>query len=350
MVPPSNLSARPSRWPPAPLPPVWGANVVLLAIASGPVNRKDATYIAHLDELISLAKKNGAYTFLVYRYSEPDDEQPLMPDQAGEDAMAALALRYRNEPAVIYGLQVEPKTGWNNLKPRFTTMIDAIRANNPRSLIVVPGTNWGRYVHWALTEPIQRSNLVYKSHTYDTYDTIMKNYHFLEMAARYPLMLGEFGAGNATSLTDVDRLLDYVESNNISWIGWIFHDKACPCTLSNADTFAPSAYGAEVKARMLAARTEMPSTPSLPLALPSLPLSSAPVIPAAPTPTAVPGVVVSIFDDNLQWQDVSWGTSLNTVEAGSRALGVTHTAPWAGLSLRTPLRSTPPRTRILNSI
>src|SRR5439155_18764364 len=67
----------------------WNANVVLLAIASGPVNRNDLTYLGFIDQMVALARSNGAYTFLVYRSAEPDGAQPTMPDQAAQDAMSA---------------------------------------------------------------------------------------------------------------------------------------------------------------------------------------------------------------------------------------------------------------------
>jgi endoglucanase len=198
----------------------WGANIILLAVASGPVNRNNATYLSHLDELVALSKSYGAYTLLVYRYGEPNSEQATMPDQAAQDAMARLAGRYASEPSVLYGLQLEPHdVSWSSLKPRFTSMVDAIRAKNPRALIAVPGTHWGRYVHWALNDPIPRSNLVYKSHYYDPFSAFDSSYKLSQVAAKYPIIQGEFGFGSSSSLSDVRSLLDTAERLGISWGG-----------------------------------------------------------------------------------------------------------------------------------
>jgi len=232
----------------------WGANVVLLAVASGPINRNEVAYLEALDELVALAKSNFAYTLLVYRYAEPNAVQSNMPDQAAEDAMAALALRYTDESAVLYGLQVEPHdVAWSDLKPRFTTMIDAIQANNPNALIAVPGTGWSRYIDHALTDPILRDNLVYKTHPYDTWNTIETNYQLAEVAAQYPVLIGEFGPGAFMSLDDVNSLLNFAEVTGISWVGWLFHDVGCPCMLTDSTTFATTEYGDEIKARLQAA-------------------------------------------------------------------------------------------------
>jgi hypothetical protein len=229
----------------------WGANIVTLAVASGPINRGDALYLSQLDELVAMASANGAYTMLAYRYAEPNTEQARMPDQAAEDAMAALALRYQNEPGVLYALQVEPRdTPWRTLKPRFTTMIDAIRAHSPRALVAVPGTQWGRYVDWALDDAVERPNLIYKTHTYDSFDEIMSRYRLPELAARYPVIIGEFGAGSFTSQADVDRLIDMAEAHGMHWVAWLFHERACPCLFADAETATPSRFGIGIRDRL----------------------------------------------------------------------------------------------------
>jgi len=247
-------------------PDGWGANLIVLAVASGSINRGDGIYLGFLDEQVALAKANGAYTLLTYRYAEPNSSQPNMPNSPAQDAMAALAERYANEPAVLYGLQVEPHdVSWSRLKPRFTTMIDAIRDNNPKALISVPGTQWSRYVHWALNSPILRDNLVYNIHYYDPYSAIETQYQLSKVAAVYPIILGEFGAGTSTSLDDVKRLLDRAEALGISWTGWLFNEKGCPCILTDSSTFATTAYGAEIKKRLQAAAPEPPPSELIPL-------------------------------------------------------------------------------------
>ncbi len=247
----------------------WGANVILIAVASGPINRNNQAYLAALDEIVSIAKAEGAYTLMVYRYGEPNSQQAHFPDQAAEDAMAALAARYANEPAVLYGLQVEPsqpgsiyenlsqQAFWDQvLKPRFDTMVAAIHSNNPNALITVPGTQWSRKIHWALTNPVVGENLVYKTHPYDTWNSIQSSYRLDEVAAIYPVMLGEFGPGAFMSMSDVNSLLDFAEQHGMSWVAWLFHQNGCPCLVSEATNFTPSSpYGEEIKARLQEART-----------------------------------------------------------------------------------------------
>jgi hypothetical protein len=233
----------------------WGANLVLLAVASGPIVRGEADYLNVLDELVALAKANGAYTLLVYRYDEPNVELVAMPDQEAEDAMKALALRYANEPAVLYGLQVEALgTSWSVLKPRFITMIDAIRSVNPRSLIFVPGTQWSRYIYWSIDSPIDRPNLVWKTHPYDSWSAIQNSYRLDQVSAQFPVLVGEFGPGSYMNMSDVLNLLNYAESKGMSWTGWLFQSAGCPCMFSSVSpNFVTNTYGEEIKNRLQAA-------------------------------------------------------------------------------------------------
>lgn len=256
----------------------WNANVIKIAFASGPVLREDSAYLEQLDEIIELASAYDMYVLLAYRYAEPDTSQARMPGDDAQEAFTFLANRYRSEPAVLYGLQVEPhrcleeddegnrdclassqEEFWNDLLvPRFTSMIDAIREQHPNALIFVPGTHYGRFVHWALENPVPRPNLVYKSHVYNSWEDVREKFFFDEMHERYPLFIGEFGTTNteesAMDLEDVRDLLDYAQEKRIGWAAWLFNDAGKPTLLADKNTFEPNEYGQEVRSRLMTDR------------------------------------------------------------------------------------------------
>ena len=233
-------------------PEGWGANVVKLYFSSGPVLRGETEYISAYDEMISLANSNGAYVHLVYRDNEPNDDAPGRPDDDAKLALNMMAARYANNPGVIYGVQGEPfGIDWAELEALYTDMIDSVRAVHPRSLISVPGTQYGRYLRGVLDRPILRANLFYTSHPYDNWETIRREYLLGEISSVYPIVLGEFGIGGAMPSTDdMEALLDYSERNGIGWIAWQFSDEACPCLLEDRGSFTPSEWGELVKRRM----------------------------------------------------------------------------------------------------
>ncbi|MCH8062440.1 MAG: cellulase family glycosylhydrolase [Chloroflexi bacterium] len=237
-------------------PEGWGATVVKLYFSSGPVLRGETEYISAYDEMISLANSNGAYVHLVYRDHEPNDDAPGRPDDDAKLALTRMAARYANHPGVIYGVQGEPfGIDWVELATLYTDMIDSVRAVHPKSLISVPGTQYGRYLRGVLDRPILRDNVFYTSHPYDDWETIQREYLLGDISAAYPIVLGEFGIGGAMPLTDdMEALLDYSEQNGIGWIAWQFSDEACPCLLDNRDSFTPSEWGKLVKRRMSEAK------------------------------------------------------------------------------------------------
>lgn len=273
---------------------LWRANSLTIPIASGPVNRGDLDrpeyipgtgpvpttpgffYLQVLDRIVAAATAAGMYVNLAYRFPEPDDAQPDFPDLAAQQAMAALAQRYRANPGVLYSLQVEPgndasKIPWSEmfrnpnvapvafLKPLFEAMIDAIRAVHPQSLIFVPGNQFGRFVWYQLSDPIIRPNLVFKSHTYDTVADIQGPFYKLaELAAQYPVFIGEFGPRlDEVTLAELAPLLDWFESiGAVGWHAWQFLSVGPPTLLASynlgAGTFTPSQYGVVVQSYLQA--------------------------------------------------------------------------------------------------
>ena len=235
-------------------PDGWGANLITIGFSAKPIERQDEVYLQALDQMVALAKANGAYTLLAFRTYDPNGEQPRIPNTVATTALKTLAERYANDPHVLYGLQVEPhNVAWDDLKRKFVQIIDVMREVNPRALIFVPGTEWSRNISYALTDPIPRLNLVYKTHPYDAWPTIRVNYALKAVSEKFPVLLGEFGAGNSMNQDDVINLLDFAEQQGISWTGWIFHEEGCPCMLNDVATFEATEFGEEIRDRLQAA-------------------------------------------------------------------------------------------------
>lgn len=245
----------------------WGANAIHIDVAAQPFIDNNQKYIAAVDEMIRIAKLNGAYTVISMRYEDIQDE-PIFPTQLIEDGLAVMAGRYSNEPAVLYVLGSEPRQiSWTDLKPRLTSMLDAVRANHPRALAFLPGTKWSRYVHQQFDDPIERENLAFQVNTFDTWELVQNGNggYFTpsrldEIAAEYPVLIGGFGLSEfppneASFMTELDDLVafaDHLEENGISWTAWLFHDRGCPCMLENPwQAFQPTDWGSVLRQIML---------------------------------------------------------------------------------------------------
>ena len=107
----------------------WKGNVIVRGFASDPVNANDSQYLNMLDEHVTLAAAHRMYVVFVWRSHNINGQQPTMPDDRAQQALATLAKRYHGVSNVMYALQVEPHdVSWSTPQPRFVRMVDAIRA------------------------------------------------------------------------------------------------------------------------------------------------------------------------------------------------------------------------------
>lgn len=268
----------------------WKGNVMLRGFASDPVNSNNSTYLGFLDEEQRLAEANNMYIIFAWRSDAINDDQPTMPDDSAQQALVKLATRYKGKSNVMYALQVEPHdVSWSTLLPRFNSMVTSIRqASSPyKPIIMIPGTQWSRYVHWAITQPVTADggiNIVYKSHPYDSSSEFQEQ--FIDTYnANLPVFIGEFGTGAFMNQSDVNTLLTITREKNISWAAWLFDSEGCPCLLTNRTTFNPTnPYGVSIKNEML--------TIPVPTLIPS-PTSKPTIV--IPTPTPTPTKAVAPF-------------------------------------------------------
>lgn len=242
---------------------LWKGNVFLRGFASDPVNSGDVKYLELLDEHVRLAEASHMYVIFSWRSHEIHGDQPAMPDDRAQRALAALAQRYRGKPNVMYALQVEPHdVTWDQLRPRFVQMVDAIRAASApyKPIVMVPGSDWSRDLSGAITKPVARENVVYKTHPYNSQGDFQRL--FLDAHdAGLPVFVGEFGylPSGGMQMSDVTALLAVTRVRRIGWAAWILDDSTGNTALvTNGSTFEPtSPYGTTIK-------NEMATTPPLP--------------------------------------------------------------------------------------
>ncbi|MFL5587422.1 MAG: cellulase family glycosylhydrolase [Ktedonobacteraceae bacterium] len=235
----------------------WHGNVLTRGFASDPVNNGDAMYLGLLDDLVSLAEENRMYLILAWRSFGINGDQPAMPDHNVQNALVSLAARYNGRSHVIYALQVEPHdeggivVSWATLRPLFETMADAIRsAAAPfEPLVMIPGTNWSRDLSGAITDPLSRPNVVYKTHPYNA-SSEFQGLFGDAYDAGLPVFVGEFAVDQGMTMTDVSDLLAFTRVRHIGWAAWLLDYGTFPL-MNEADLSPTTPYGTTVQAEML---------------------------------------------------------------------------------------------------
>ena len=251
----------------------WNCNIVRLPFNQdfalrGRGRHGAEVYLRDLDRMISWAARYGCYTLLDLQWLDADHPfgpnrqfVPPLPNPDSPRLWQTLGRRYRDEPAVLYDILNEPhdrelldpfplwkpdgtqypalhrRVSMTEWQPWALTLIDAIRAEAPESLIFVSGIDWGYDLRGF---PLDRANLVYSTHVYGKRGPAWEK-HFGALARSQPVFAGEWGGGEF----EVDwgrRLVDYFDELGLGWAVWSWWDWPQMMT-----PFEPTRFGALVR-------------------------------------------------------------------------------------------------------
>ncbi len=265
----------------------WKANIIRLPV-SGERWAKGEPYRALVDQCVLAASSRGAYLLLdLHGYRAPSDADIAF--------WVSAAARYKDQPGVIYGLLNEPfGTSWeiwknggeitdkksdapgndqqtvSHTSPGLQKVADAVRGTGAHNVMVIGGLDWAYDLSGVIAgsaiEDHGGNGIIYDSHVY--YWKSGWQHSFLDIAAKYPVILGEVGCDiKNLSFIPPERfenpytwapdMLACIQKNHVHWTGWSFHPGASPAMLQDMKTYAPTPYwGSFAKAALLGAHFE----------------------------------------------------------------------------------------------
>ena len=220
--------------------------------ALGPL---DAAEMAHLDEVVNLARLSGLTVVLdVHNYGTYQGvslDQPGAAKGALPDLWKRLAQRYGGDSNVVFGLMNEPKdidvVAWAAIAK---STLAAIRSTAASNIVLIPGTHWDGAHSWTAGSP-GRSNadallpvargddkVVFEVHQYfdDNYSgtgeacgaaaqvpSILARVGAWARVNRVKVMLGEFGVSKRPECVKaLDDALAVIEEDRDVWYGWTY--------------------------------------------------------------------------------------------------------------------------------
>ncbi|MDQ2732184.1 MAG: glycoside hydrolase family 5 protein, partial [Armatimonadota bacterium] len=271
----------------------WKANIIRLPVKEDYWFGKEAgqtdggaAYRALIDATVNLAANRGAYLLLdLHRFRAPSMEHLAF----WKDAAA----RYKNHPAVIFDLFNEPHDiswqVWRNggfvedkdapadedafLSPEekakntrgfhsvgLQALVDAVRGTGARNLVLAGGLDWA-YDLSGIAQGFALDNkggngIIYSTHIYaGKRDWLNK---VLVIAAKYPILVGEFGATNKKfsfipadaqedAATWVPRIFGFIQKYKLHWTAFSFHPSSAPPMIKDWDYTPTPEWGAIVK-------------------------------------------------------------------------------------------------------
>ncbi len=236
----------------------WKANIIRLPVKHTYWSGSTSTsYRAQVDEFIARASELNVYVILdLHDYQKTKTAHATFWSDA--------ANRYKNNPAVLFGLLNEPHgIGWEVWRngdsegPGMQGLLNAVRATGANNVVLAGGGDWGYNLSgilngYALTDTSSGNGIVYDSHVYPWKSYIQRDVG--NIALVHPVLLGEFGHPgtstylNMTGLEDyqkwVPRMMEWVNTNNLHWTGWCFSPLASPLMLVDW-SYQPTHYWGE---------------------------------------------------------------------------------------------------------
>ena len=217
----------------------WGANCIRLAMYSAEYggyctggNQTDLKQL--VNDGVSYATELGMYVIIDWHIMNQDGD----PNTHKKEALAffeEMSAKYADYDNVIYEICNEPNGGtqWSSIKSYALEVIPVIKANNPDAIIIVGTPNWSQDVDAAAKDPITGySNIMYTIHFYaDTHRDSLRQKMQVAIDKGLALFCTEFGicdasGSGANNITEGNKWISAMDSNNISYCIWNLSNKA----------------------------------------------------------------------------------------------------------------------------
>ena len=146
-----------------------------------------------------------------------------------------ISYRYKNIPNILFEICNEPNgddVDWNDdIVPYATDVINVIRKNSPRAIVIVGTPNWSKNIIDAAQNPLPFNNIMYAFHFYSgTHGEMYKNNLEYALEKKLPVFVSEWGTSTAENAKEFYKeesksWIELLNSKKISWINWSFSNK-----------------------------------------------------------------------------------------------------------------------------
>jgi hypothetical protein len=251
-----------------------GANVVRVAVHPERWVR-DGDYLwRHLDPIVAWAGEMGMYAIVDWHYignivSGAGEEMPDVAREPREltlEFWQATAAYFRDTPNVIFEIWNEPAGGISaeDWQRSATEIVQTIRAQGARQLVIVGGVEYSRDLSWVPTNPLPDDNTAYAAHIYPAHPASGWDGWFGNTSTEYPVIVTEWGfmdenraggpaylGGSAASYGT--PFLAYLDRHDIGWVACWYDDQWLPPMFA-AGWREATVYGAFVLAALKSGR------------------------------------------------------------------------------------------------
>lgn len=211
----------------------YGANLFRVAVYTGEggyLSRPELK--AQVITAIDAAIQNGMYVILDWHILS--DGNPMDHLEEAKAFFTEMAQKYRDSPAILYEICNEPNgdvTWGKDVKPYAQQVVQAIRAVDPKGIILIGSSTWSQDLHIAAADPLEGNNLMYTCHFYaGTHGESLRTRIDQALSQGLPVFVSEWGTSRADGsggvfLKESEVWMDFLAERNISWANWSLCDK-----------------------------------------------------------------------------------------------------------------------------
>lgn len=211
----------------------WKINAVRLAMYSDPNVGYNTNLHKIVENGVEYATDAGLYVIIDWHILS--DGNPNTNKVAAINFFKEMAEKYKENNNVIYEICNEPNgdVQWErDIKPYAQDVIKEIREMDEDAIIVVGTPTWSQDVDVVAKSPINGyENIMYTLHFYAaTHKDYLRQKLNTALNTGLPIFVTEFGicdaSGNgAVDIEEANKWIDYLNSNNISWMCWNLSNK-----------------------------------------------------------------------------------------------------------------------------
>lgn len=200
-----------------------------------------------LDPAIALCKEHNVYCIIDWHEISDWDKPEIIADL--ENFWKIVAIRYSNDPRIIYEIYNEPTTpkmrnreNWLAWRTQMQKWVNTIRADAPETLLLIGSPHWSQMPNFAAADPLEGENLAYVMHLYPNWKQKQWDGLFGKASETIPIFMTEWGwtsqednVGKVIYGTQEgfgEPLRRYLDARpQISWTAWSYDQKCGPAML-----------------------------------------------------------------------------------------------------------------------
>ena len=213
----------------------WNCSVLRAAMGVEPQGgyiENPAGSTALIEAVVDGAIKSGIYVIIDWHSHHVNLEE-------AKTFFGEMAAKYGKYPNIIYELFNEPaEASWPQVKAYAEAVIKVIREKDPDNIILVGCPKWDQEIQLPAADPIKGyKNLMYTMHFYaGTHKQWLRDRTDAAIRAGLPVFISESAGMEASGdgpidYTEWQLYIDWINKNNLSWIGWSISDKNETCSV-----------------------------------------------------------------------------------------------------------------------